>query len=156
ECVQIVTNLTEDSRYQVREVAAWWFAKRPAMKNMLAEQFNGDLLTGTTLKVRNAADFLGATMSYSALPGLRAAIRRDLGAEAKVSIVRAVQLLGRKDGNDALVVAMSDRDAGVRAAAVRAWREIYDQADAGPVVGMLADADVNVRAEAATVVGAMK
>ena len=34
-CVQIVTNLTEDSRYQVREVAAWWFAKRPALKDML-------------------------------------------------------------------------------------------------------------------------
>src|SRR6186713_894430 len=64
-CVQIVTNLTEDSRYQVREVAAWWFAKRPAMKKMLADQFDGELLTGGTLKVRNAADFLGATMTYT-------------------------------------------------------------------------------------------
>jgi HEAT repeat protein len=155
-CVQIVTNLTEDSRYQVREVAAWWFAKRPAMKKMLADQFDGELLTGGTLKVRNAADFLGATMTYTALPNLRAAIRRDVSADAKVAIVRALQVLGHNTANDALTFAMADRDAGVRAAAARAWREIYDQADAGPVVGLLADADADVRGEAATVIGGMK
>ena len=156
ECVQLVTNLTEDSRYPVREVAAWWFAKRPAMKQMLVVQFDAELLTGGTLDVRNAADFLGATMHYASLPNLRAAIRRDVGPEAKVAIVRAVQLLGHKNGNDALIVAMADRDAGVRAAAARAWREIVAQTDAGPVVGLLADADATVRAEAATVVGALK
>jgi HEAT repeat protein len=156
ECVQLVTNLTEDSRYQVREVAAWWFAKRPALKRMLAEQFDRELLTGGTLKVRNAADFLGATVTYTSLPNLSAAIRRDVGAEAKLAIVRALQTLGHKNGDDALAFAMADRDAGVRAAAARAWREIFDQVDAGPVVALLADADATVRAEAATVVGAMK
>lgn len=156
ECIQIVTNLTEDSRYQVREVAAWWFAKRPAMKQMLAEQFDAELLNGGTLKVRNAADFLGATMSYTSIPNLRVAIKREVGAEAKVAIVRAVHALGRKDGNEVLTTAMVDRDAGVRAAAVRAWRDVYDQVDAAPAVGLLADADATVRAEAATVVGAMK
>jgi HEAT repeats len=156
ECVQLVTNLTEDSRYQVREVAAWWFAKRPAMKQMLVTQFDAELLTGGTIKVRNAADFLGATMNYASLPNLRAAIRRDVGPEAKLSIVRAVQLLGHKNGNDALTVAMADRDAGVRAAAARAWRDIVEQTDAGPVVGLLADADATVRAEAATVIGGLK
>ncbi len=155
-CVQLVTNLTEDARFQVREVAAWWFAKRPALRRALAEQFDGELVTGGTLKVRNAADFLGATMTYSSLPNLRAAVRRDVGPEAKVAIVRAIETLGKKDGNDALAFAMADGDAGVRAAAARAWREIYDQVDATPVVGLLADPDAAVRAEAATVVGAMK
>lgn len=155
-CIQVVTNLTEDARYPVREVAAWWFAKRPAMKNMLAEQFDRELLTGGTLKVRNAADFLGATMTYTSLPNLGAAIRRDVGAEAKLAIVRAIAVLGHKNGDDALAVAMTDRDAGVRAAAAGAWREISGQADAGPVVGLLADPDAGVRAEAATVVGALK
>ena len=156
ECIQLVTNLTEDARYPVREVAAWWFAKRPAMKNMLVEQFDRELVTGGTLKVRNAADFIGATMTYTALPNLNAAIRRDVGAEAKLAIVRAVGVLGHKNGDDALTVAMSDRDAGVRAAAARAWREIYHQSDATPVVGLLAVADAGVRAVAAAVVGALK
>ena len=35
DCVQMVTNLTADSRYAVREVAGWWFAKRPALRDML-------------------------------------------------------------------------------------------------------------------------
>jgi HEAT repeat protein len=156
ECVQLVTNLTEDSRYEVRAVAAWWFAKRPALKKMLAEQFDGDLLTGGTVKVRNAADFLGRTMSYTALPSLRAAIKRDVGPEAKLAIVRAVHYLGHRGGNEALTVAMADRDATVRAEAARAWRDIFDQVDAGPVVALLGDSDATVRAEAATVVGAMK
>ena len=156
ECIQLVTNLTEDGRYPVREVAAWWFAKRPAMKDMLVEQFGRELVTGGTIKVRNAADFLGATMTYTALPNLVTAVRRDVGPEAKLAIVRAVGVLGSAKGNDALTAAMADRDAGVRAAAARAWREIYDQADAAPVVGLLSDADATVRAEAATVVGALK
>src|SRR5262245_27242857 len=151
ECIQLVTNLTEDSRYQVREVAAWWFAKRPAMKKMLADQFDADLLTGGTVKVRNAADFLGATMSYTALPSLRAAIKRDVGAEAKLAIVRAAHQLGSVKGNEVLVTAMADRDASVRAAGVRAWRDVFDQVDASPAVALLADADADVRAEAATV-----
>jgi HEAT repeat protein len=156
ECVQLVTNLTEDSRYAVREVAAWWFAKRPAMKNMLAEQFDRELLTGGTIKVRNAADFLGATRSYTSMPNLNAAIRRDLGSEAKIAIVRAMEIMHSNKGNPALTFAMADRDPAVRAAAARAWREIIDQTDASPVVGLLADADATVRAEAATVAGAMK
>lgn len=156
ECIQLVTNLTEDSRYEVRAVAAWWFAKRPAMKKMLAEQFEPELLTGTTLKVRNAADFLGRTMSYTALPSLRAAIKRDVGPEAKLAIVRAVSYLGHRGGNEALTVAMADRDAAVRAEAARAWRDIFDQVDAGPVLALLGDTDAAVRAEAATVVGGMK
>lgn len=156
ECVQLVIRLTEDERSQIREIAAWWFAKRPALRKALGEQFDAELLTGGALKVRNAADFLGGTMTYTALPNLRAAIRRDVGAEAKIAIVRAVQMLGHRNGNEALTVAMADRDAAVRAAAAGAWRDIYDQPDAGPVVGLLADPDATVRAEAATVVGAMK
>src|SRR5262249_35600043 len=56
ECIQTVTNLTEDSRYAVREVAGWWFAKRPAMQQVLAQQFTADLANGSSIKVRNAAD----------------------------------------------------------------------------------------------------
>ena len=33
DCVTHGDRLTEDNRYAVREVAAWWFAKRPALLN---------------------------------------------------------------------------------------------------------------------------
>src|SRR5258708_6578223 len=42
ECIQTVTNLTEDNRYEVREVAAWWFGKRPQLAHMMAEQMESD------------------------------------------------------------------------------------------------------------------
>jgi HEAT repeat protein len=156
ECIQTVTNLTEDSRYAVREVAAWWFAKRPTLKDMLATQFVADLPRGDTTKVRNAADFLGGTRTLTSLPQLRAAIHRsDLGVEARLALVRAVGAMAHTGGNEVLTAAMADSDAGVRAAAVTAWRDIIGQKTAQPVVALLGDADADVRAQAATVVGGM-
>jgi len=156
ECIQTMTNLTEDSRYAVREVAAWWFARRPALKDMLAQQFADDLPRGDTTKVRNAADFLGATKTYTALPQLRATIHRsDLGVEARVALVRAAGTLAHTGGNEVLSTAMTDADASVRAAAVAAWRDVLDQQNALPVVALLGDRDANVRAQAAAVVGGM-
>ena len=155
ECVGLVTNLLEDDRYEVREVAAWWFAKRPALRDIMAAQFTDELATGNTIQTRNAADFLGRTRTYKSLPTLRAAISRDVGAEAKVAMVRAVKFMAHIDGNPVLVTAMTDANATVRAAAVNAWRDIRHQKSAAAVVAMLNDSDSTVRAEAATVVGAM-
>jgi HEAT repeat protein len=154
ECVQTVTNLTEDSRYAVREVAGWWFAKRPVMKDVLATSFISDLGNGDSIRVRNAADFLGATVTLKALPALRAAINRTgLTSEAKLAIVRAAKVLAHTGGNPVLVSAMGDSDANVRAAAVTAWRDILGQKDAAPVVPLLGDTDANVRAQAAAIMG---
>jgi len=155
-CVQIVTGLTEDPRFAVRDVAAWWFAQRPALRDRLAQRFLADLSRGDTTGVRNAADFLGRTRTLTALPELRAAIRRsELGAEARLALVRAVGFMAHRDGNELLTTAMADADPEVRAAAVAAWRDILDQRSAAPVVALLGDRDAGVRAQAANVVGAM-
>jgi len=156
ECIQTMTNLTEDSRFAVREVAAWWFARRPALRDMLASQFVDDLPHGDATKVRNAADFLGRTRLFNALPALRVAIHRgDLNADAKLALVRAVGFMAHTAGNDVLTTAMTDGDAGVRAAAVTAWRDMLGQKTAQPVVALLGDRDANVRAHAAGVIGGM-
>ncbi|HEY4059550.1 MAG TPA: HEAT repeat domain-containing protein [Kofleriaceae bacterium] len=156
ECIQLVTNLTEDNRYEVREVAAWWFAKRPVLRDQLAVGFLADLKTGDGIAVRNAADFLGASITYTALPALREAIKRDVGEEGKLAMVRAVKTMAHQSGNPVLTTAMTDRSPKVRAAAIQAWREILDQTDGTPAIAMLADSDAGVRANAATVAGAMK
>ncbi len=156
ECVSIVTALTEDSRYSVREVAAWWFGRRPALRDMLVDGFVADLPHGDTTKVRNAADFLGRTRTLSAIAPLRAAIHRsDFGVEARLAVVRAVGYMGHPSGNDVLVTGMADPDASVRGAAVLAWRDMLGQPTAAPVVPLLGDPDAFVRAQAAAVVGAM-
>jgi HEAT repeat protein len=155
DCIQTVTNLTEDSRYEVREVAGWWFAKRPGLQKVLADQYKRDLTGADSTQVRNAADFLGATVDYTALPALRQAIARSgLTVDAKLAIVRAVGALKHLDGNGILVSAMSDQDASVRAAAINAWRDILGQTSVTPVEAKLVDGDAKVRAAAATVIGA--
>ncbi len=156
DCVPLVTALTEDSRYDVREVAAWWFSRRPGLRDMLVDGFVADLPHGDTTKVRNAADFLGRNRTLSAIAPLRAAIHRtDLGVEARLAVVRAIGYMGHPRGNDVLVTALADPDAGVRGAAVTAWRGMYGQQTAQPVVPLLGDRDAFVRAQAAAVVGTM-
>ncbi len=156
DCVQTVTNLLEDNRYEVREVAAWWFAKRVALKEVMAQQFITELANGNSIAVRNAADFLGATVYLKSLPALRTVITRSgLTSEAKLAVVRAVKYMAHVGGNPVLVTAMTDADPAVRAAAVTAWRDILGQTNAVPVEPSLRDGDASVRAAAAAVLGAM-
>jgi len=155
ECLDTMIALTEDNRSAVREVAAWWFAKRPGAKNVMVSQMKDDLALGGSIKVRNAADFVGRVREFGALADLKTAMARtDINAEAKVSIARAVGFMAHPKGNEILKVAMLDTNAPVRAAAVVAWRDILGQTSAMDVVGLLHDSDALVRAEAATVIGA--
>jgi hypothetical protein len=155
DCMQTMVNLTEDNRYSVREAAAWWFARRPGAKALMVSQMKDDLTLADSIHVRNAADFVGRVREYAALPELRIAIKRTgLNAEAKIAIVNAVGFMAHIDGNGILLTAMQDSEPTVRAAAVTAWRDILGQMDVTPIVTMLGDTDAQVRAQAATVVGA--
>jgi hypothetical protein len=157
DCTTMIVALTDHDNYKVREVAAWWIAKRPSLAGQLATQFKGELVTGTSREVRNAADFLGASTTFTSLPQLRASIKRtDIDSEAKLAIVRAVDALGNLGGNEVLTTAMADADSNVRWAAAKAWRDIRGQKDAAPVAGLLSDRDARVRAEAATVLGGLR
>lgn len=154
-CMDTMIALTEHARFEVREVAAWWFAKRPGSKKIMVSQMKDDLQIATSIKVRNAADFVGRVREFAALPELATAMARtDINAEAKVAIVRAVGFMAHPKGNDTLTKAMADSAPAVRAAAVVAWRDILGQTSATPIVGLLSDGDARVRAEAATVLGA--
>ncbi len=157
DCATMIISLTDHDNYKVREVAAWWIAKRPSLAGQLSSQFKVELLSGTAHQVRNAADYLGASSTFTALPQFRQAIKRtDISSEAKLSIVRAVDLMGNIGGNEVLTVAMVDADATVRWTAAKAWRDIRGQKDAAPVASLLRDPDARVRAEAATVVGGLR
>ena len=156
ECIDTVTALTEDNRYPVREVAAWWFAKRPQLLELMRQQMNDDLANGDATHVRNAADFIGSARQLKSLPALRKAYARGLTAEARFAIVRAVGLLAHTSGNSVLQAAMADSDAGVRAEAVVRWRDVLGQTTVTPLEPLLADSDARVRAEAETVIGAYK
>lgn len=156
ECIDVMTNLLDHPRYEVREAAGWWFAKRPALKAEMVEQMVNDLGAGTGVSVRNAADFLGAVRATDRLPALAAAYDRGVSADARLAIVRAAGVIASTTGNALLQKGLTDADASVRLMAVTSWRDVRGQGGAAPLVALLADADASVRAEAAAAVGGLR
>lgn len=156
-CIAPVMGLLDDDRYEVREAAAWWFARRPVLKNALRDQSLADLAGADSRMARNAADVLGTFRHPEAVDALSAAaVRTDLTAEARAHAVRALGTIGVLAGDDALEAAMGDTDATVRFEALTAWIGIRGQTEAGAAVTLIADADATVRAKAAAVVGELR
>lgn len=156
-CIETMMSLLEDSRYEVREAAGWWFARRPAQRAELRERALVDLQGADATAARNAADMLGAFRDATSLPALEAAaLRQDLAPEARQHAVRAIGLIRAIDSNPTLATAMRDSSAAVRLEAVNAWYLIIGQTGAEPVIALLDDADVEVRRKAAAVAGALR
>jgi HEAT repeat protein len=156
-CIEPVMGLLDSEDYRVREVAAWWFARRPAQKTELVDVATARLYADDPVLARNGADILGTFRMRAALPALAfAAARTDLAPEARVAAIRAIGTIAHPDGFPALVKAMTDGDATVRAEAVRSYRVMRGTPDGAPLTALLADANVDVRREAAAAVGHFK
>lgn len=156
-CIKTVMQLLDDERYEVREVAAWWFARRPAQKKELLERAIGHLYGTDSIKARNAADILSGFRHPDGIDALEQAVSRsDLSAEARKHAVRALGHIGHQRGTVAIAAAMADVDAGVRLEAATAWNEIRQPQGAAPVIVLLGDSNVLVRRKAAAVVGRLR
>lgn len=153
-CITTVMDLLSDDRYEIREVAAWWFARRPAQKAELTVRGLADLEGNDSIAARNAADMLGAFEHPQAVDALsRAAARTDLSAEARQHAVRALGTIGHDSANLGIAGAMLDSDAQVRREALGAWMNIRGQQGAAPAVDLISDSDVSVRRMATAVAG---
>jgi HEAT repeat protein len=156
-CVEPVMALLDSDDYRVREVAAWWFARRPAQKAELVDVATARLYADDPVLARNGADILGTFRMRAAIPALAyAAARTDLAPEARVAAIRAIGTIAHPDGFPALVKAMTDTDASVRTEAIRSYRAMRGTPDGAPLTALLADASVDVRREAAAAVGHFK
>lgn len=156
-CTPTVLDLLDNDRYELREAAAWWIARRPVLKTQLTERSVADLQGNDSRLARNAADVLGTFRHPQAVAALAAAVvRTDLSAEARMAAARALGTIGHRNANTALTAAMNDSDASVRLAAATSWLMIRKQQSAAPVIGLIDDADATVRAKAAGVVGELR
>jgi HEAT repeat protein len=156
-CIETMMSLLEDSRYEVREAASWWFARRPAQKAELRERALIELQGSDSVAARNAADLLGGFRDATSLVALEtAAQRQDLTPEARQHAVRALGVIRALDASPTLAVAMRDSSAAVRLEAVNAWYLLTGQTGAQPVIALLADTDAEVRRKAAAVAGALR
>lgn len=154
DTIALVEGLLAHDDYRAREVAAWWFARRPFHKDRLTTAARTDLESTNSTAVRNAADMLGTFRHPRVVSALSATLSRgDIDTDARVATVRALGTIGHIAGNPAIALAMSDSSAEVRLAAVNAWAGVLRQAGAAEVSSLLSDSDVRVRRTAARVVG---
>ena len=157
DCMSMVMDLVDHDEYAIREVAAWWFARRPAQMNELAELATAWLTLDDSVKARNGADLLG-TFGYAKYISVlsAAAVKPTLSADARAAAVQALGDIGNMDANTVVAQAMGDADAAVRLNAVLAWKKMLKQADAQPVVALVSDSDLTVRRAAAATVGSFR
>lgn len=156
DCKDVMTTLLHHDRYEVRQVAGWWWAKRPAYAAQLTAEQTAILATGDAIAVRDAADYLGTVKAYGSADALLAAYDASGDADTRLHIVKAAGRMADLRVNSILIAGMADTESSVRREALDWYRDVLQQTDAAPVIPLLGDADATVRAHAATVVGGLK
>lgn len=156
-CISEVMELVKHDEYRIREVASWWFARRPAQMNELADLASAWLTLEDSTDARNGADILGTFAYAKFIPVLStAAVNAEFSGEARAAAVQALGHIGNMDANTVVAQAMLDTDASVRLKAVAAWQGMLKQKDAAPVAALVKDSDTAVRRSAMAAVGAFR
>lgn len=159
-CVDYVLPLVDHQDPRVRQVAAWWLARRgagrAAFAGMLARLGQPD-----SVKARNAADYLGEIATPRAVPALAAALSNPLfHTDARVAMARALGAIAAvskvAEAETALTGALAADQAPIRAAAVVALRRARGFAAPDRVTPLLADGDERVRFEAAVTLATIR
>ncbi|MFO0636341.1 MAG: HEAT repeat domain-containing protein [Nannocystaceae bacterium] len=155
-CVDLITPLIDHDDAAVRDVAAWWLAKR-GIREQVRDQMFARLTGADSIAARNAAEVLGRFAHPDALMPLELAIHDDsLSEEARAAAATAVGSIGDYRGKDVLEGAITSESAAVREAAARGLRAIRGNVDAVVVVELLGDAEETVVREAVLTVGALR
>jgi HEAT repeat protein len=157
ECMTMVIDLLDNDEYRIRQVAAWWIARRPAQMQQVAEMATTWLTLDNSVDARNGADVLGTFGYAKFIPVLSmAAVKTSLSSEARAAAVQALGNIANMDANLVVSQAMADGDAGVRLNAVVAWKNMLMQTDAQPVVALVTDSNLLVRRAAVATVGSFR
>jgi HEAT repeat protein len=152
-CTDMVVPLVDHLNYRVRQAAAWWLARRGASRQVYVSMLTR-LSQGDSVKARNAADVLGEFRAASSIPALSAALSNPIfSGEARAAMAHALGQIGRGDVAAPLTQALSDGDPLVKAASLKALRDVDGFHDGMAAAPLTKDADAIVRAEAATTIG---
>ena len=152
-CVGMVMPLLDNQDQGIRQVAAWWIARRGVVRTVRVEMLNR-LGQPDSVAARNAADVLGELHYPSSIPALSAALSNPLfSSEARAHMAQALGRISRPAVVAPLTLALAGSDGVVKVAAMQALQSIAGLRDGAAVSPLLVDGDVNVRAEAATTLG---
>jgi HEAT repeat protein len=152
-CVDMVRPLIDNENQKIRQVAAWWLARRGVARTVRVEMLNR-LGQPDSIAARNAADVLGEFHYPSSIPALAAALSNPAySGEARAHMAQALGRISRPAVVAPLTGALAVNDGVVKIAAMKALQSIAGLRDGSAVSPLLADGDVGVRAEAATTLG---
>jgi HEAT repeat protein len=155
-CIDLITPLIDDERWAVRDVAAWWLSKR-AVRVQVREDMHERLLSGDSVRARNAAQVLGRFMHPGALAALEVAVHDgQLDDDARVAAVDAIGMIGHIAGKDILEAALMSESEEVRAAAADTLRSIRGNVEGINIVPLLDDESPEVIRAAALSLGAIE
>ena len=154
-CVDMVRPLIDNQDQGIRQVAAWWLARRGVARTIRVEMLTRLAQPDSTL-ARNAADVLGEFHYVSSIPALGAALSNPVfSSEARAHMAQALGRISRPAVVAPLTAMLgaAGTDGVVKVAAMQALQSIAGLRDGTAVAPLLGDSDVGVRAEAATTLG---
>jgi HEAT repeat protein len=155
-CVPMVKPLLDSEDRKVRQVAAWWLARRGLVGD-LTTTMHARLASGDSVQTRNAADVLARFRQGKSVAPLGAALANPaLSVEARVAVARALGDIGDASATSPLIAAFGAAEPPVRAAAVDGLRALRGFDDPSAAVPLLADPDESVRIAAIYTVGAAR
>ena len=152
-CVDMVRPLIDNQNQGIRQVAAWWLARRGVVRAVRVEMLNR-LAQPDSIAARNAADVLGELKTPSSIPALSAAMANPVfTSEARAHMAQALGRISRPAVVAPLTSVLGGQgnsDGVVKVAAMQALQSIPALRDGSAVAPLLGEGDVAVRAEAAT------
>src|SRR5262245_55394390 len=152
-CVDMVRPLIDNQDQGIRQVAAWWLARRTAAGTVRVDMLTR-LSQPDSIAARNAADVLGEFHYVSSIPALSAALTNPVySGEARAHMASALGRISRPAVVAPLTDALSISDPLVKVVAMKALSSIAGLRDGSAVSPLLADSDASVRAQAATTLG---
>ncbi|MEO5769553.1 MAG: HEAT repeat domain-containing protein [Polyangia bacterium] len=159
-CVPYVLPLIDNDDAGIRQVAAWWLARRGTSRQVFRDMLTR-LGQPDSVKARNAADVLGEFSNPQAIAALGAALSNPLfDPPARAAMARALGAIRRPAAALPLRNALGDGEPVVRAAALSALRQVQVQGgdfrDAAVATPLLGDSDQEVRVQAIFTVAALR
>jgi hypothetical protein len=155
-CVDMVRPLVDNGDAGIRQVAAWWLARRAVSRQIQADMI-ARLGQPNSIAARNAADVLGEFHQPSAIPALAAGLSNPLfSGEARAAMAKALGVMNKPASLAPLYGALGDSNPQVKTGALQALQSMSGLRNGAAVVPLLTDGDAAVRAEAAITLGTFR
>jgi HEAT repeats len=157
-CVPILEErLLTDGNPEVREIAAWWLARRPfgfaAVYHDIRTVLESD---GDETRRARAAEALGNFAEPAGVAHLGRALTTDTSSAVRVAAIHGIAEINSPEGLTFISTALGDSDAAVQAAALQMITRVNFFDDYDAIIPLLAHADGTMRRRAATVIGSLR